>query len=72
MHEPFLNSGWVTFFMAAPGLVLLLVAFLRLDSLLSAPRRKRTSTPGFFVDNRGRTVFTDPDGRPWHSPARSK
>lgn len=72
MHEPFLNSGWVTFLMAAPPLVLLLAAFLCLDSLLATPRRKRSSTPGFFVDSHGRTVFTDPDGRPWNPPERSQ
>jgi hypothetical protein len=70
MHEPFLNSDWGTLLIAAPFLVLLIAGFLRLDSLLSAPRPKRLAHPSIGFDRNGELFFTDPDGHPWFSPRR--
>jgi hypothetical protein len=66
MPEPFLNSNWGTFFAALPFIALLLVGFFRLDSLLTAPRRKRRPLPGIGRDRNGRVYLTDPDGHPWY------
>jgi hypothetical protein len=64
MHEPLLNSDWGAILVSAPFLVLLIAGFLRLDSLLSAPRHKRRAHPATDFDRNGELFFTDPDGHP--------
>jgi hypothetical protein len=72
MHEPFLNSGWDTFFVAATFLGILLLAFFRLDAHLAMPRRRRATASAFGVSKRGRAFLTDPDGRPSYPASRGK
>jgi hypothetical protein len=72
VNEPFLNSGWGVFLVAAPFLGLLLFAFFRLDALLSAPGRRRRASPAIGLDGKGRSFLTDPDGRPWYPSQHRK
>jgi hypothetical protein len=73
MQQPFLNSGWDTFLIAAPVIGLLMAGLFRLDTLLASPRRHTVPRlPAIGTDNDGRTFFSDPDGRPWYTPHQSR
>jgi hypothetical protein len=72
LHEPFLNSGWDTFLIAAPFIGLLLAGLFRLDALLAAPGRPSVpKSPAIGIDGNGRTFLSDPDGRRWYIPDSS-
>jgi hypothetical protein len=65
VHEPFLNSDWDTFLVAASFLALLLSGLFRLDALLAAPKLRGVSRqPSVGIDENGRKFLSDPDGRP--------
>ena len=71
MHEMVLNSGWETFLLAIPCVFMLLVVVFRLDALFVAPRegpRRRRQASG--MDESGRPMLSDPDGRAWHPKRR--
>jgi hypothetical protein len=72
MPEPFLNSGWTNFLVAACFLCLLLFVFFRLDAHLSGPRRRHQPSPAAGIDKKGRHFLTDPDGRRWYPTSRVK
>lgn len=63
-----LQSGWETFLLAAPFVVMLLVGVFHLDEIAAASKRdpgSRQRQPG--NDEHGRALLTDPDGRSWDS-----
>jgi hypothetical protein len=67
VHEMVLNSGWETFLLAIPCVFMLLVVVFRLDALFVSPRGgagKRRPASG--MDESGRPMLSDPDGRAWH------
>lgn len=73
MHGSNLTSGWDTFLLAAPFIVLLLMGFFRLDELFASRRSevtKRRTLCG--LDEDGEPLVTDPDGRIWRAPRGSK
>jgi len=73
MHDAIMSSGRDTLLVAIPLLVLLMMGVLRLDELIfaspkGAMRRHRAMCG---VDEDGRPILTDPDGREWKkTPAR--
>lgn len=67
MQEPFPNSGWDAFLIAAPFIALLLAGLFRLDTLLAGPKtRAIPRQPSIGIDENGRRFLSDPDGRPWY------
>jgi len=67
-----LPPEWGVFLIALLFLCLLPATMLRLDAALTLPRRKDPATLAFGTDKDGRLYFTDPDGRRWYPPRRSK
>jgi len=70
MYQSFLKPGFDTLVIAVPFVSVLLIGHFRLDQIIAAPRRKtKPMAPAFRLDERGRMLMTDPDGRPWKAPA---
>jgi hypothetical protein len=65
-----LNIDWLTPLVAAPLLVLLVVASLHLDTRLSAPRHKNAVHPGNQTGKNDKPFLADPNGHPWVPAAR--
>lgn len=77
VHAPSVSNGdlyvhpanflgpWDTALLAVPFFAMLVAWMFGLDELLAAPRRKRRNRGFGFIHLKGRTVLTDPDGRPW-------
>ena len=72
MQDTILKSGWDTLLFAVPSLGMLLIGLFRLDELFAAPKQRLTMRrPASGIDENGRLLMTDPDGRPWRdSPIR--
>jgi hypothetical protein len=60
-------GNWDTALLAAPFFAMLAAWMFGLDELLAAPRRKRRNRAFGHISQNGRTVLTDPDGKPWRS-----
>ena len=66
MHESVLNSGWETFLYGVPVIFMLVVGVFRLDELIAAPKRgPRAQRLAVSVDENGKQMLCDPDGRPF-------
>lgn len=73
MPDPILQSGWETFLLAIPLVGLLLVTLFRLDEMIASPKRgKAVPRPACGCDENGRVLLSDPDGRPWPVPGKSR
>ena len=71
MHDFVLKSGWETLLVALPFLGVLLAGFFRIDQVIATPRRaKAVRRPACGIDQSGRALMTDPDGRPWRGSRR--
>ena len=67
MHDIALQSGWETFLLAAPLVGMILVGIFRLDVIVASSRQGgNPSRPPSGIDEKGRLLLADPDGRPWH------
>ena len=72
MQETVLKPGLDTFLFAVPFLGMLLVGFFRLDGWFAAPKQElKPRRPPSGMDEAGRPLLTDPDGRLWR-PARGR
>ena len=70
MHDTLLSPGWDTILVAVPFIGLLIAGFFRLDEFFTAPKeRPRYQRHACGVDEDGRPILCDPDGRRW-IPAR--
>ncbi|HTX75980.1 MAG TPA: hypothetical protein VMD29_07230 [Terracidiphilus sp.] len=67
MHTANFLGPWDTALLAAPFFALLAAWMFGLDELLATPRRKRRNRGFGLIRRNGRTLLTDPDGRPWRS-----
>jgi hypothetical protein len=73
MHETILHTNWDSLLIGIPFLLMLLVGIFRLDELIVAPKRRvRRPRPASGLDADGNVIFSDPDGRRWHSPGAVK
>ena len=65
MQGSVLNSGWQTALVAVPFIAMLMAGVFRLDELLRNPKRSvRRRRSAITIDEDGRPVLCDPDGRP--------
>ncbi len=65
LNETVLTSGLDTMLVALPAFIVLLAGVFRVDEMIAAPRhpaRGRRQACG--LDENGRPVLLDPDGRP--------
>ena len=58
-------SGWDTFLLMFPFLVLFVLGMLRMDERLASPRPAPKRRFFCGVDEKDRPFLSDPDGRPW-------
>jgi hypothetical protein len=69
MHETVLTSSRDALLIGIPFLIILLVCFLRLDEIIATSKpptnTKQHRRAACGVDEDGRTILCDPDGRPW-------
>ncbi len=73
MQETILQSGWGNFLVAIPLVGILLMALFRLDEIIAAPRHDRpVHRPTGGCDENGNPLLSDPDGRPWSVPSRTR
>jgi hypothetical protein len=77
VDEITLQSGWESTLVAIPFVLILLAGIFRLDVLFAAPKRKGAKVPALNrpacgVDENGRMVMADPDGRPWRAGRSSR
>jgi len=64
-----LQSGWESFLLAAPLVGMALVGIFRLDAIAAAPKCERSRRrPPSGIDENGRMILSDPDGRLWGDP----
>ena len=71
MHELYLNSTPDTFLVAIPFLFILALSLFRLDTIFGASRgMHHPRRPRCGMDENGKPLLIDPDGRP--SEARGK
>lgn len=69
MQNVALQSGWESFLLAAPLVGMVLVGIFRLDAIAAAPKCERSrQRPPSGIDENGRSLLSDPDGRPWGDP----
>lgn len=67
VHDTVLKSGWDTVLVAVPFVAVLFVVFFRLDQIFVPPKRGGgLRRPASGIDEHGRMLLSDPDGRPWH------
>lgn len=65
MQGSVLNSGWQTALVAVPFLLLLFAGVFRVDELfVSQKQTVRRQRSAIMVDEDGRPMLCDPDGRP--------
>ena len=65
MHGSVLISGWQTALVAVPFLLLLFAGVFRVDELLVSQKQAgRRQRPAITIDEDGRPMLCDPDGRP--------
>jgi hypothetical protein len=66
MVEDVVKSGWETYLLGIPLIALLLIGVFRLDELILKPKNKprRQPRPPRGVDEDGREILSDPDGKP--------
>jgi hypothetical protein len=70
VQDPILNSGWDTFAVAIPFVLLLAVGIFRLDSIFASPRCSAGPADRLGGTNEaGEPVLCDPDGRRSNDPA---
>ena len=68
MHDSVLNSGWQSVLVAIPFVFMMIVGVFRVDELFAAPKQSvRRQRPASGVDEDGRPLLCDPDGRPVRS-----
>ena len=70
-----LNDGSDVFLFGIPLIALLFFGYFRLDETFTMRKRVPNPLPGPtpVVKKNGRTMGTDPDGRPWEkTPSRGK
>jgi hypothetical protein len=71
VHPHPLTQGWDVYVFGIPLIVLLFFGYFRLDETFT--RKKRTPPPAPsrmpVVDFDGKSMCTDPDGRPWETRA---
>jgi hypothetical protein len=70
LHPHPLTEGWDIYFFAIPLLVLMFFGYFRLDETFTTKKRtpKTPLTPPVpVVDRDGKSMCTDPDGRPWEA-----
>ncbi len=63
MHDAILSSGWDTFLVAIPLILLLFFGFFRLDEVFTTPQRTLKRRPACGTDEEGEPILSDPDGR---------
>ncbi|MGA2206175.1 MAG: hypothetical protein ABSG10_05535 [Terracidiphilus sp.] len=69
MPDVALQSGWESFLLAAPLVGMALVGIFRLDAIAAAPKCERSRRrPPSGIDENGRMILSDPDGRLWGDP----
>jgi hypothetical protein len=75
LHSHF-NDGPDVFLFGIPLIALLFFGYFRLDETFTMRKRVPSPTPGPtpVVNRNGKSMGTDPDGRPWEkrSPRRQK
>ena len=65
MQGSVLNSGWQTALVAVPFLLLLFAGVFRVDELfVSQKQTVRRQRSAITIDEDGRPMLCDPDGRP--------
>jgi hypothetical protein len=66
MQNVILAVGWNKIALGALLLLVLFIAFFKLDTLIGAPRRRGgPERPASGRDRQGRPFYSDPDGKPW-------
>ncbi|MGA2673495.1 MAG: hypothetical protein ABSE99_09710 [Terracidiphilus sp.] len=67
MHDQMLSSGRDTLLIAIPFIALLFIGLFRLDEVIFKSRKAskggRPRRPPSGVDQNGRPIFSDPDGK---------
>lgn len=64
MSDAFMKSGRDAILVAIPFIALLIMGLFRLDGVFVKSRKSsKASKPPSGVDEAGRTIFSDPDGR---------
>ena len=60
-------SGWDVFVFGIPLIALLIFGFFRLDQVFTARKKDPSAArqPDPHADEYGKTMRSDPDGRPW-------
>ena len=65
LNQTVLTSGLDTMLVALPAFLVLLAGVFRVDELIAAPRNTaRMRRPACGLDQDGRPMLFDPDGRP--------
>ncbi len=64
-HSP--TSAWDIYFLGFPLIALLFFGFFRLDEVFTSRRSSSAAArrPASAIDPEGKSMRTDPDGRPW-------
>ncbi len=72
MNPHHLTEGWDVYFFGIPLLALLFFGYFRLDETFTKKKRNpgtQAPPPLPVVDLDGKSMCTDPDGRPWETRA---
>jgi len=65
INETVLTSSLDAMLVAVPAFIVLLAGVFRVDELIAAPRHPaRVRRPSSGIDEDGRSMLFDPDGRP--------
>jgi len=68
VQDSVLNSGWQSVLVAIPFIFMMMVGVFRLDELIAAQKKSvKRQRPASGVDQDGRPLLCDPDGRPVRS-----
>jgi hypothetical protein len=69
VHPHPLTEGWDVFVFGIPLVALLFFGYFRLDETFTTKKRTPVPTPGPIpvIERDGKSMCTDPDGRPWET-----
>jgi len=67
MENTISNAGWDVFLFGIPLIALLIFGFFRLDQVFTARKKDLAASrrPDPVKDKGGKSMRSDPDGRPW-------